>query len=260
MQSLSDLHIHSTCSGDGRSTVAAVCRRAVELGLERIAFTEHVDFEPTDPHYAFYDYLRHRAEVEAAREDFGDRLDVLLGVEVDYQPGYHDRVAQFLAVHDFDLVLGAVHYIGHQMLESAAFLAQPQRDAYGRYFQAVTQAAQTGLFQVMAHVDYCKRAGHTAYGAYDPVQFQDEVRAMLRALVETGTVLEINTSGLRHDPQEAYPSPVIVQWYGEMGGQRVCLGSDAHDETQLASGLEEGVRIAQQAGFTRWEGGWLLVR
>lgn len=258
MPPLSDLHVHSTCSGDGRSTVSEMCGRAIELGLERIAFTEHVDFEPGDPHYGFYDYDRHRAEVEAARGRFGRRLAILLGIEVDYQPQYHEDTLEFLDQCDFDLVMGAVHYVENRVLDSREFLRRPQHVAYADYFRAVEAAAHAQVFDVMAHVDYCKRYGHPVHGGYDPQDFRDEVRDMLHALLETGTGLEINTSGLRHPPREAYPPLAVVRWYGEMGGERVCLGSDGHDAEQLGHGLEEGLHIAQEAGFTRWEGGWLV--
>lgn len=259
MTSISDLHAHSLCSGDARSTLREMCARAAQLGIERIAFTEHLDLEPTDPQYGHYDYGWHRREIEGARREFGDRLEVLMGIEIDYQPDYHDGVAQFLTEHDFDLVLGAVHYVDHAYLDSDEFLSQPQREAYGRYFRAVTEATQTGLFGVMAHLDYCKRHGHEVYGGYDPADFEEGIREALQALIQTGTVLEVNTSGLRQDPRETYPSPVIVRWYREMGGQRIALGSDGHDTDQLGYGLEEGLAIAREAGFTRWEGGWLVA-
>lgn len=42
----SDNHVHTRWSWDtaDTSTMEATCRRAVELGLPAVAFTEHVDF------------------------------------------------------------------------------------------------------------------------------------------------------------------------------------------------------------------------
>ena len=40
---LLDLHTHTSWSPDARDTAEALCRRAEELGLERLAITDHCD-------------------------------------------------------------------------------------------------------------------------------------------------------------------------------------------------------------------------
>jgi histidinol-phosphatase (PHP family) len=67
--------------------------------------------------------------------------------------------------------------------------------------------------------------------------------------VDTGTALEINTSGLRHPVQETYPSSAIVARFHELGGRRVTIGTDAHRAHQFASGLADGYAYAAAAGF-----------
>jgi histidinol-phosphatase (PHP family) len=72
---------------------------------------------------------------------------------------------------------------------------------------------------------------------------------ILRGLVETGTALEINTSGLRQSANETYPSPAIVGMYRAMGGRAVNVGSDAHRADAFAWGLADGYAAAAAAGF-----------
>jgi histidinol-phosphatase (PHP family) len=72
---------------------------------------------------------------------------------------------------------------------------------------------------------------------------------MLHALVESGTGLEINTSGLRQAPHETYPSAAVVARYRELGGRHVTTGSDAHRADCFAFALEEGYQTAARAGF-----------
>ncbi len=256
---LSDLHCHSTNSCDGRATVEAMCQRAVELGLERIAFTEHVDFEPKDPGYGCYDPERSLRDIEAARERFGDRLTVLTGIEVDYQPEFHDETARFLEGKQYDLVVGAVHYVHHEWVEKDYVESRTMAEAYPAYFRAVQTAAETSLFQVIAHFDLCKRFGHRVYGPYDPLDFEDAVRAALAAIAQRDMALEINTSGLRQPPGEPYPPAQVVRWFREVGGRRVCLGSDAHEPVQMALGFHEAARTARSAGFTEAVAGSLMA-
>jgi histidinol-phosphatase (PHP family) len=72
---------------------------------------------------------------------------------------------------------------------------------------------------------------------------------VLRALVDSGTALEVNTSGLRQAPGETYPAGPIVALFRELGGSAVTAGSDAHRAATFAFGLEDGYRILAEAGF-----------
>jgi histidinol-phosphatase (PHP family) len=72
---------------------------------------------------------------------------------------------------------------------------------------------------------------------------------VLRALIESGTALEVNASGLRQVPRETYPSAAIVRWYRELGGRNVTIGSDAHRTEWFAYGLATAYRHAARAGF-----------
>ncbi len=74
---------------------------------------------------------------------------------------------------------------------------------------------------------------------YDPV---------LSALVETGTALEVNTSGLRQSVADTYPGSAAIARFRELGGKRVTIGSDAHRADWFAHGLEDGYRAAVRAG------------
>jgi histidinol-phosphatase (PHP family) len=72
---------------------------------------------------------------------------------------------------------------------------------------------------------------------------------ILQALVDTGTALEINTSGLRHPVGESYPPPAIVARFRELGGRALTIGSDAHRKNHFAFGLADGYGFAEAAGF-----------
>ena len=73
---------------------------------------------------------------------------------------------------------------------------------------------------------------------------------LLIALVETGTALEVNTSGLRQAPRETYPAEPIVERFRVLGGTRVSAGSDAHRREAFTAGLEAGYGVAAAAGFS----------
>ena len=41
-----DYHVHSTNSFDGKNTIEEMCRKAIEMGLYEICFTENINVEP----------------------------------------------------------------------------------------------------------------------------------------------------------------------------------------------------------------------
>jgi histidinol-phosphatase (PHP family) len=73
---------------------------------------------------------------------------------------------------------------------------------------------------------------------------------LLLALIDTGTALEVNTSGLRQPAHETYPAAPIVERYRVLGGTRVSAGSDAHRSGAFTMGLAEGYRVVAAAGIS----------
>ena len=117
------------------------------------------------------------------------------------------------------------------------------------YFEQVAAAARSGLFDTIGHLDVVKRYLNPHVRPADLAARPDLLEPALRALVESGTSLEMNTSGLRHPVRETYPTAETVERFRAMGGRGVTVGSDAHRADAFAFGLEEGYRILARAEF-----------
>jgi len=255
---VADLHVHSTCSGDGRSSVAGYAQRAASLGLAEVGFCEHVDFDPRDRDYGYLDLARYNREMAAARE-IGTGVKLHQGVEITYQSSREDEIRTWLAGHSWDYVVASVHLV--DFADGWAVVSEPEssstyfrshsiRQAYVPYFEELLRAARSGLGDVLGHLDLVKRYGTAHYGDFDPSWFEDEIRAILRAAVEAGVGLEINTSGLRQSPGEPYPTLPALCWYRELGGEVLTVGSDAHHVDYLGAGIEDALGLALAAGFS----------
>ena len=71
---------------------------------------------------------------------------------------------------------------------------------------------------------------------------------MLTALIETDTVLELNTR--RFDAPQGKSSLVpIFRRYREMGGREVTLGSDAHNAAAIGFAFREAHDMAESLGL-----------
>jgi histidinol-phosphatase (PHP family) len=124
-------------------------------------------------------------------------------------------------------------------------------EAVAPYFAEVARAIRSGLFDTLGHMDMCKRWLVPWFKAAEYAAIPEAYEPLLVALVESGTALEVNASGLRHPTGETYPGPWVVQRYRELGGRRVTVGSDSHLPHCFAFGLEEACEIVAAAGFDR---------
>lgn len=254
---LLDLHVHSTCSADGSSSIGEYARSAAETGLVEVGFCEHADFDPRDRGHGFLDLSQYDVEIAGARADVpGIRLRQ--GVEITYQCSLEAEIRDWLAGHAWDVVVSSVHLVdyadGWAMISEphaneGYFATHSQREAYVPYFEELLRAARSGLGDVLGHFDLVKRYGTATYGRFEPAAFEDEVRSVLRAVIEGGMGLEVNASGRRQQPGEPYPGLEFLRWYREMGGEVLTAGSDAHHVHDLGAGVGEALDLARAAGF-----------
>jgi histidinol-phosphatase (PHP family) len=252
-----DLHVHSTCSSDGRSSIRDYARQARSAGLMAVGFCEHADFDPRDRDYHYLDLARYDRELARAREEFPEVL-LLQGVEITYQAGLNGQICSWLSCHPWDYILASVHLVDYDDgwavvsepgTAKAYFAAHTCHEAYVPYFEELLRAARSGLADVLGHMDLVKRYGTAHYGPFEPRAFSAEIRTVLRATIEAGMGLEINTSGLRQSPGEAYPALKVLRWYRELGGEIVTIGSDAHHVQELGASTLDAWELAQAAGF-----------
>jgi histidinol-phosphatase (PHP family) len=249
-----DSHLHTDLSPDSDVPIDAYCEAAVARGIPEIAITDHVDFDPRAPASGFADFATRERSVRDAAERWADRgLAVRLGVEVTWEPERADEIRDYLARHPYDFVVGSCHVGPGSPFRRGAVAAwcsgRTIREAVAPYFAEVLSAARCGLFDALGHLDVVKK--HVA-GQFPPAAFAaapDLYEPVLLALVETGTGLEINSSGLRQAPREAYPAPWVVGRFRELGGSAVTIGSDAHRADSFAWGLGHAYAVAAHAGY-----------
>ena len=250
-----DAHLHTDLSPDSDVPVDVYAALAAESGIAEIAITDHVDFDPQDPAWEYSSFGDRERTVREAAARWADRgVAIRFGVELTYNRTWEDDIRSHLARHAYDFTIGSVHdwpgspYRGGEAVarwvagRSLAEIVEP-------YVTEVTAAARSGLFDAIGHLDVVKRylAPHVtpAQLAAAPELFEPA----LVALVESGTALEVNTSGLRQAAAETYPGPGLVARFRELGGTRLTAGSDAHREHAFAFGLDAGYRVASEAGF-----------
>lgn len=246
------------------------CARAVEIGLPGLAFTEHVDFTEWSrqdsaelagtsttgsrparigarPRVAPLDVEGYSADLARCREEFPD-LRILSGIEAGEPHLFPASVAAVLAAGNFERVLGSLHGIVYDGtltgIDDALFAGLDAHEVMRRYFaDLVVLVKGSSVFNVLAHCDYPRRYWPTARaGEYAEADFEEEYRAVFRALASSGRALEINT-------RSPLASADLMRWWWQEGGDAVSFGSDAHRPSRVGEHFDRAVDVVEAAGF-----------
>ncbi len=250
-----DAHLHTNLSPDSDVPIDIYCASAVARGIPEIAITDHVDFDPRDQAYAFAGVRRARAPGPGGRRAVGGR-----GLARPIRRRGHLRVA--LRGRDPGAPRAPPVRLRDRLRPRRAVVPVPGtpgspagspgrsfEEIVAPYFAEVEAAIRSGLFDTLGHLDYVKKylVRHVPPAAF--AARPDVYEPLLRALVESGTALEVNASGLRQPPGETYPPAPIVARFRELGGIRVTAGSDAHRADSFAYGLGHAYAALAAAGF-----------
>jgi histidinol-phosphatase (PHP family) len=247
-----DYHVHSTYSVDCVVPMETSCRAAIAAGITEIAFTDHVDHEPTDPGCGYYrpdDYLR---EVDEVRARFAGALTVLRGAEIDYNERIAGQVQRFVETYGdrYDFVIGSVHY-GEDgaMIFPDYFAERTLDDVFLPYLERVERAVDTGWFDVIGHLDLPKRYAPKSHRDYDPGRYRERLLPIFDRMIARGVGFEINTSGLRQTPKASMPGPAVVRWYADRGGRLITTGTDSHAAQTVGAGVAKTLQMLRLAGI-----------
>lgn len=263
---ITNYHQHTAFS-DGKGTLEDCAKAAVEAGLSALGFSDHAplpfDTDWTMPLGLLPEY---RAKVRRLRTALRGRLEVYLGLEMDYLPEAATiafQRDQVLAL-GWDYVIGSIHYLGressgdlwsmdvdHETFERG--IEQIYRGdvrAYcDHYYATVRDLARDGRFTIMGHLDYTKRFNDgSRYYSDEAVWYRQMIDATLGELARAGMILELNAGGWRSPCREAYPAPFILRRANELG-LRVTVNADAHNPGDVALDLDRGLALVQAAGY-----------
>ncbi len=223
---------------------------AAAAGIAELGVSEHV--------YRFEQALelwRHPFWQEEARDDldaycaFVRTTPLRLGIECDFVPGAEDRTANLLGAHDFDYVVGSVHFVGEAAVDHEGWdVWECQGDpdeVWRRYFDALAECARSGLFDILAHPDLVK-----VWGRGRPLPDRDPrffYEGAVEAIAESGIAVEISTAGLRKPVGEIYPSAPFVEMCLDAGAN-FTLSSDAHLPEQVGFEYERALELLGKLG------------
>lgn len=207
-----DYHVHTSLCKHASGEMEEYVLAAIEKGLPEICFTDHIPLpNGEDP-----EHRMQKEEMETYLENIAilnrkyREISVLAGIEADYVDGYETYLKEYFAGYHFDMIIMSIHFIKHWQNEQWVFNFEYSettiQSQYHDYFQAMIKGIETGLFDVVGHLDLIKRPGFPVLDTN-----HDDVEKVLDAVKKNNMCIELNTSGLRKPISEIYPTQEIIK-------------------------------------------------
>jgi len=244
---LYESHSHTPLCKHARGEPEAYAAVAEERGLKGLIVTCHSPMPnkwAASVRMAPEEFETYVALVERARKAWAGRVDVRLGLESDYFPGMEGWLEKLHRRAEFHHILGSVH---PQMSEyHQAFYHGDWLDFQKTYFNHLATAAETGLFDTLAHPDLVKIV--VPRQEWIVGRIMETIVSALDRIAACGVAMELNTSGLYKSYPEMNPSPDILR---EMKARNipVVIGADAHVPERVADKFDQALSLLLQAGY-----------
>lgn len=268
-------HCHTDFS-DGYDELAVMVHHAKEIGFSELGISDHLivhknmyqspswpDLQQKRASYIYNNdfksildkYRRHCEEIRRLSRQENFRL--LVGFEVDYFPydGWEEELKWFVAQLDTDYLHTGNHFFCTENWEQVINMTHSSRictdklqnkEYYIRHFQTMEKAVNSRMFKFLAHIDYIRRFADDSYSVDT---FRNEKNAVLDALKNTGTAMEISTKGLRR-VGDLYPDFSIIQAAG-VRDLTVVISDDAHKIEELGENFDKAEEAIKKAGITK---------
>jgi len=244
---LYESHCHTPLCNHAYGEPVEYAAQAMARGLRGIIFTCHCplpDGFSANVRMRPEEYDAYADMVAAAREEYTGRVDVRLGLESDYYPGVEPWLEKLHERYPLHHVLGSVH---PQVQDYRKHYFKGDWFAYQQvYFDHLAKAAETGLYDTLAHPDLIK---NEAPHEWNFARIQPYIESALDRIAASGVAMELNTSGRQKTISEFNPSPTILKLM-HARGIPVVLGADAHIPERVSEGYEDAMHALQTAGYS----------
>ena len=271
---LSNYHTHSNYC-DGKATLREMVEFAVAHGFTALGFSGHCPL-PFQNTYSITDYEGYCREVRALKEEYSDRIEISLGLEIDYIPGMLEDFTPLIEQGGLEYTIGSVHLIPPQgvvpkdgddlwMIDGSRYETYDEglmkhyggdiRRGVRAYFHQQNEMLEKNRPTILGHPDKIAMHNRDRYFHEDEPWYEELALETLSLAHELGIICEVNTRGIykgRHP--DYYPSRRLIQ---QMKQWRIPLlvSTDAHmpDDLLRTEGAYEFLRdIDYPCVLTSW--------
>lgn len=253
---LADMHCHTNASHDAVSDPIELCEAALKNGIGIFAVTDHFDGVAADRLVPYEIATHSKKNFEKARDRYGDKLQILFGMEYGEAFWVPDQQKKVDESFDFDIKLGSVHAVCHELtrgpfawLDFSGYTEEQIRSYYRQYLDDMLENLNSVDFDVLTHLDNPKKYLTAKFGFPLPYSdFSEQIDRILDHVIAHGIALEINTATVDL-MDEFMPSHEILQRWREKGGYLVTIGADSHCPERVGKHLDRAVATLKELGL-----------
>lgn len=240
-----DYHIHTTYS-DGRAAPGEYLPAACAAGLSEIGFSEHFSIFPADTKLYclpedIKEYFEKINELKSTQAD----LIIRKGLEVDFAIGHEKETELILESLDLDYRIGSVHFLDNNsdVMDPGFYKGKDPDLLFSNYFYLITEAASSGLFDIIAHCDLIR-----IFGIKPSFNPESLYRRLAREMRKHDVAFEVNTNGKNRPMADFYPDSNFLHIFREEN-VAVCVNSDSHIPARVGQYFDEAYLLLRRAGF-----------
>lgn len=259
-------HSHSNYC-DGHNNPREYLMKAIDLNMVSYGFSSHAPL-PFDCEWSMNPHKseKYTNEIRELTREFSGKLQIYLGLEVDYIPGVigpqHDTIKKL----GLDYTIGSIHFIdsfpngkpwnidntGDLFYDGLIQLFNNRiKDAVTRYYKLTRRMIRESNPNVIGHLDKIKMHNQR-FNFFDENEewYQEQVIRTLEIIKAYDTIVEINTRGYYKSNDALSPSPWIIEIMNDMD-IKIMLSSDAHRPDEITKGFEFATGIISKCGYQK---------
>jgi histidinol-phosphatase (PHP family) len=204
------------------------------------------------------------AEVHAAKQRWRGKLEVYLGVEVDYIKGLRSAKDRDIKTMNPDYIIGSMHFLV-PVNGAEPFTVDGPPDEFETgfekgfggcgdtfmhsYWDAIAEMIAIGGFDILGHVDIIKKnCQNKNYWNIDKEKSRH--KEIARSAAAAGLIAEVNTGGINQNKTcDTYPSVSILHLFRKQNIP-VIITADAHCASDLDGNYNIAIETIIEAGYS----------
>lgn len=228
---MTNYHTHSTFC-DGKASPREMVEFALAHGFTALGFSGHCPL-PFENRFSIKDYPAYCREIRSLQQEYAGRIDIRLGLEIDYIPGLHEDFAPVKEQGSLDYVIGSVHLItvpgsAPTCADDLWYIDGPRCEHYDeglfRFFGGNIRRGVRAYFDqqnamlvrnrpdIVGHPDKIVMYNRGRYFSEEEPWYRSLALETIHLIKELGLICEINTRGLykgRH--ADYYPGKWLIR-------------------------------------------------
>ncbi len=262
---LTNLHTHTNYC-DGKCNTEEMILSAINKNFYTIGISTHGPVTyGTDWNINVCNLEKYIEEVLFLKGKYKNKIDVFLGMELDYLPGTGFNELEISLIKKLDYYIGSVHYLGsfdNGTMWTVDYTIEELfrginesfngniKLAVEAYYKSIADMAEKFQPPIIGHLDLIKKNNKNNI-LFDESEewYISSVEKCLDIIKNTKSIIEINTGGMaRGYTKEQYPSSFILKMIKEKNIP-VIINSDAHTAETINYKLNEMRDLVKSMGF-----------